>query len=434
MTAVHVKRAFALCDVNNCYVSCERVFRPELIGKPVVVLSNNDGCAVARSAEVKALGIKMAMPWFKIKDLAKQHHIIALSSNYTLYADMSNRFMAILSDFVTPEEQEVYSIDESFLDLTNYQLLFDLSAYAQQMRQRVNQWIGLPISVGIGTTKTLSKLANHWAKKYPQFNGVCNINDMDAATLRRRMARTDVSEIWGVGRQHTKALYKMGIHTVAELAASDPVYIQRQFSVVMARTVQELNGICCYELETAFNAKKQIVSSRSFGQLVTEIEPLEQAVRYYVRNAFKKLRRDGSVCSVITVFIHTNRFREQDPQYFKSIHIRFPTPTDDLLTLTKTAVKSLKQIFKSGFNYKKAGVMLSDLHPRKSVSQDLFSNIDLDERRERLMLSLEGLVERFGKNAINIGGIENKSAAWLMNSENRSPNYLSNWNELPLID
>jgi DNA polymerase V len=429
-----LKRAFALCDVNNCYVSCERVFRPELIGKPVVVLSNNDGCAVARSAEVKALGVKMAMPWFQMKELAKKHNIIALSSNYTLYADMSNRFMSILGDYVTPEEQEVYSIDESFLELTNYQNLFNLSDYAQQMRQRVNQWIGLPISVGVGQTKTLSKLANHWAKKHPQFNGVCNINDMDETTIHRRMSRTDVSEIWGIGRQHTKALNQMGIHTVAQLAATDHIHMQRHFSVVMARTIQELNGICCYELETAFNAKKQIVSSRSFGQLVTEIEPLEQAVRYYVRSAFNKLRKDGSVCGVITVFIHTNRFREQDSQYFKSVHIRFATPTDDLLTMTKTAVKGIKQIFKSGYNYKKAGVMLADLHPKNSVCQDLFSNIDIDERRERLMLSLEALVDRFGKKAINVGRIENKSAAWLMNSGNRSPNYLSNWNELPLID
>lgn len=428
-----MKRAIALVDVNNCYVSCERVFNPKLIGKPVVVLSNNDGCAVARSNEVKALGVKMGMPWFQMKELAKQHGIIALSSNYTLYAEMSNRFMTILGGYVTPDEQEIYSIDECFLDLTTYQNIFNLSDYAQQMRQRVDMWIGLPVCVGIGQTKTLAKLANHWAKKHPIFNSVCNINDMDEATIHRRMKRTDVSEVWNVGRKLTKRLAAMGIRTVYDLAVSDQVAMHKQFSVVMARTIQELNGICCYEIEQAEQRKKQIVSSRSFGELVTTIDKLEPAMKHYIRSAVTKLRRDNSVCGMLTVFVRTNPFREKDPQYYKSTSIRLSVPTDDLFQLTQLAHAGLHEIFKEGFNYKKAGVMLSDLRPADQVTQDLFSSVEMDERRDRLIDSLEAVVEKFGKTKIGIGTVTNKSTNWEMKRENVSPNYLTDWNELPRV-
>jgi len=428
-----VKRAFALCDVNNCYVSCERAFDPSLIGKPVVVLSNNDGCVVARSAEVKALGVEMGTPFFQLRELAEQHGIIALSSNYRLYAEMSNRFMSILGDFVTHEEQEVYSIDESFLDLTAYQQLYDLESYAKQIRARVQKWIELPISVGIGSTKTLSKLANHWSKKHSQFNGVCNINDMDEATLHRRMKRTEVNEVWGIGRQLSKQLAAQGIITVFDLARSNPLEMQKRYSVVMSRTIKELNGVCCIELETVTPVKKQIVSSRSFGELVTTIEPLEQAMRYYVRTAVSKLRKDGSVCAVMTVFIRTNPFRSQDPQYYKSVSFRFPVATDDLLVMSKVAVRSLKQIFKTGYKYKKAGVIFSELQPTSSVTLDLFSIADIDEKRERLIVALESVVDKFGKHAVKLGSVDSKGATWEMNCENRSPNYLSNWDELPLV-
>jgi DNA polymerase V len=417
---MRVSRAIALVDVNNCYVSCERVFNPTLRNKPVVVLSNNDGCAVARSAEVKALGVKMGMPWFQMKELAKQHGIIALSSNYALYAEMSNRFMSILADYVTPDEQEIYSIDECFLDLTTYQPLFNLSEYARSMRQRIDQWIGLPVCVGIGATKTLTKLANHWAKKHPQFNGVCNMLEMDQATIVRRMKRTDVSEVWGVGRQITKRLRAMGIHTVADLAACDPHVMQKQFSVVLARTIQELQGIVCYELEPFVPTKKQIVSSRSFGTLVTTIEPLEQAMRTFVRNAVAKLRKDRSVCGLLTVFIRTNPHREQDPQYYKGISIRLHKPTDDVRLLTQTANKALAEIFKSGFNYKKAGVMLSDLKPADQV----------DERKSRLIDAMELVCEKFGKTAVTVGSVVHRAEVWEMKNENRSPNYLTDLNDL----
>ncbi len=425
-----MKRAIALVDVNNCYVSCERVFTPSLIGKPVVVLSNNDGCAVARSSEVKALGVKMGTPWFQMKDLAKQHGIIALSSNYTLYAEMSNRFHSILSDYVTVDEQEIYSIDESFLDLTQYQQLFNLTDLARDIRQRVYQWIGLPVCIGIGESKTQSKLCNHWAKKHEVFAGVCNIHDMDERTIRRRMHRTHVGEIWNVGRQTTKKLEAMGITTVLQLAERDFQEMQKHFNVVMARTVKELQGIVCYELEPFAPTKKQIVSSRSFGELITTIEPIEQAMRYYVRNAVKKLRDDGSVCGLITVFIRTNHFREQDPQYHKGASHRLHVPTDDVLTLTKVANRLLKVIFKEGFNYKKAGVCFSDLRPAAQVTQDLFSLIDEDDKRGKLIESMEAVCDKFGKTAVCLGSVSHMTHTWEMKNENKTPNYLTNWDEL----
>lgn len=434
MTPAKVKRAIALVDVNNCYVSCERVFNPALIGKPVVVLSNNDGCAVARSAEVKALGVGMAAPWFQFKDLAKTHGIIALSSNYTLYAEMSSRFMSILASYVTPDEQEIYSIDESFLDLTEYQQLFVLTEYAQKIRKHVLKGIGLPVCVGIGQTKTLSKLANHWAKKHLQFNGVCNINDMDEQTIRRRMARTDVSEIWNVGRQTTKKLANLGITNVAQLAAANVQEMECLGSKVLSRVVKELNGVSCYDVETIQDTRKQIVSSRSFSDLVTAIEPIETELRTFVRIAVQKLRKDDSVCGLVSVFIRTNHFREQDPQYYRSASVRLSVPTDDVLVITKLAIKLLNDIYKDGFNYKKTGICLSDISPATQVTQDLFSFIEEDQRKTKLIESIEAVCEKFGKSAVGVGIVAKPASPTRMRQNNRSPNYLTNWNEIPRVN
>ncbi len=259
MTVNSPPRSIALIDVNNFYVSCERVFNPKLIGKPVVVLSNNDGCAVARSNEAKALGIPMGAPWFKCKDLVKQHGIFALSSNYALYADMSNRVMTILRDF--SPDQEVYSIDESFLDVTAFNRR-DLMDYGQQMRSRILQWTGLPVCVGIGATKTLAKLANHCAKKRPEFNGVCNFNTLSKDTLSQILSEIEVGEVWGVGRKLAPRLNALGIHNVLQLQQANPKRLRQQFSVVMEKTIRELNGTVCIEIEEIPPPKKQILRSR----------------------------------------------------------------------------------------------------------------------------------------------------------------------------
>ena len=372
----------------------------------------------------------MAMPWFQMADIARQHNIIALSSNYTLYAEMSNRFMAILGDYVTPDEQEIYSIDECFLDLTAYQQLYPLTDYAAQMRQRVKQWLGPPISVGIGATKTQAKLANHWAKKHKYFKGVCNLVEMDPALLQRGMQATAVGEVWGVGRQLSKRLAEMGIVTVADLAASDPQLMQKRLGVVTARTVQELQGINCYEISPWQPSRQQIISSRSFGSLVQDLTSLEQAVRHYVRRATVKLRRDGSICGLLSVSIRTSPHRVQDQQYYKTIAVRLAVPTDDVRILTQHAIKALQQIYKPGINYKKAGICLSDLRPAGQTTQDLFCQMADDPRAERLIESMEAVCGKYGKTAVTVGTVAHRQHDWEMNCQTRSPDYLSDWAQM----
>ncbi len=424
-------KAIALVDVNNCYVSCERVFNPKLIGKPVVVLSNNDGCVVSRSAEAKALGIKMAGPWYQIKDLAKKHGVIALSSNYSIYGEMSNRFMSILGDFVTRAEQEIYSIDECFLDLTAYQQLFDLEEYAQQIRQRVDQWIGLPVCIGIGATKTQAKLANHFAKTHPKLEGICNWLTMDDAIKNEWLAKTPVREVWGVGRQNTKALEAIGIHSIADLIASNPMQIKKHFSIVMARTVMELQGIPCLELETAPPAKQQILYSRTFGQRMSDFDALNEIITVFASRAHLKLRQEKAVCTVITVFIMTNRMREQDPQLSKSHSITLSVDTDDLIQIAHAARKALAKIYKKGYDFQKAGIILSGLSAKGRQAQSLFDPEPVDlEKQEALMHALEKVNSRFGRKAVGLGVSAMEGQAWEMNQKARSPNYLTDWNEL----
>ncbi len=314
-------RSIALIDVNNFYVSCERVFNPTLEDRPVVVLSNNDGCAVARSNEVKALGVKMGQPWFQLKDLAKKHGIIAYSSNYTLYADMSNRVMSILAVF--SPNQEIYSIDECFLDLTEFRKQ-NLILYGQQIRQRVKQWTGLPVCVGIGSTKTLAKLANHIAKKNPEFNGVCDLNAMSLGQQVEWFGKIEVGEIWGVGRRLAPKLHEIGIKTMLDLKTASPSQLRTRFSVVMEKTIREINGTACIELEEINPPKKQIVSSRSFGIPVSDLASLEESVSLYISRAAEKLRRQQSYAGSVHVSIRTSPFNEKEPYYANGMTIVLP--------------------------------------------------------------------------------------------------------------
>jgi len=307
-------RSIALIDVNNFYVSCERVFNPKLEGRPVVVLSNNDGCAVARSNEVKALGVKMGQPWFQLKDLAKKHGIIAYSSNYALYADMSNRVMSILSMF--SPEQEIYSIDECFLDLTGFKR-HSHTGYGQKIRKRIKQWTGLPVCVGIGSTKTLAKLANHIAKKNLEFNGVCDLNSLSPQQQEDWFSKIEVGEIWGVGRRLAPKLHEIGIKTVWDLQTASPSQLRARFSVVMEKIIREINGTSCIELEEINPPKKQIVSSRSFGIPVSDLASLEESVSLYISRATEKLRRQQSYAGSVHVSIRTSPFNEKEPYYVK---------------------------------------------------------------------------------------------------------------------
>lgn len=416
---------YALIDVNNCYVSCERLFNPKLKDVPVIVLSNNDGCAVARSQEAKDLGIKMGVPLFQVRDIVEKHNVQVLSSNYALYAEMSQRFHSILADYVAPGEQEVYSIDECFLRLTAYSENYDLVEYAQNMRQRILQWIGLPVCVGIGRSKTEAKLANHMAKKAKRFNGVCDLVSMDPKHRDYFSSLIDVSEVWGVGRQHSKKLKSLGVNTVLDLARSNSHQMGKLFSVVMLRTVMELQGISCIEVESAPATKKQIISSRSFGARVIDIQSLSEAMSDYLQNAIKRLREDESLCGCVIAFAQSNPFDKNRPFYNKSINIGFAEPTDCAAVMNRAVMKRMNELFQEGIEFKKCGVILTAIEPKSTYIYDLLSDSTQIEKNEKLQSALEQVKVRFGDKKIAIGPCKMHGRAWAMARQNLTQNYFS---------
>ncbi len=418
----HENKVFALVDVNNCYVSCERVFNPSLIDKPVIVLSNNDGCAVARSNEAKMLGIKMGVPLFQIKDIVQQNNVIVLSSNYTLYAEMSRRFHKVLGTYVTESEQEIYSIDECFLDLTDYYENFNLTNLAQDMRTKILKWVGLPCCVGIGSSKTEAKIANHIAKKYPAFNSVCNLVDMDLCNKEAFLAEIDVSEVWGVGRKHSKKLQGMGINTVFDLACTDPREMKKKFSIVMARTVAELQGVSCIEIEHTPQSKQQIIASRSFGSRVTELEDLKEAISMYAQDACSRLRDESLLCGCMIAFVQSNPFDPNVPFYNKSISGGFSEPTDCALDLVRAATRMVSEIFKEGIKYKKCGVILTGLEPKSGHTHDLLTDFETIEKKEKLMKTLEGVHQKYGKKKLGVGPCFIPGRTWSMSRDKLSKN------------
>lgn len=420
----------ALVDVNNMYVSCERAFNPRLQDRPVVVLSNNDGCAVARSNEVKALGVKMGTPWFQMQDLVRKHGIVGLSSNYTLYGDMSNRIMAILRTY--SPNVEVYSIDESFLNLTGMKNIWESpTAMGQDIRSRILRWTSLPVCVGIGSSKTLAKLGNFIAKKLPLFNGVCDFSTMSQARMDWLFERIEVGEVWGVGRRISAKLNNMGIHTVQDLKHASPRDIRSHFGVVMERTCQELRGISCLALEEISPPRKEIVSSKSFGTMVTTLPELCEAVTTYIARAAEKLRSQNSVCGAINVFVQTNPFREEDPQYNNGLTIPLFAPTDDNRILAHTALRGLEAIYREGFQYKKAGVMLLDLSPNTIVQHSFFDDHETKLKSKKIMEALDSLNNRYGRDTVRLGSA-GTTAAWSMKAGNKTPCYTTRWDELPV--
>lgn len=428
----HENKVFFLIDVNNMYVSCERVFNPSLNDQPVIVLSNNDGCAVARSNESKSLGIKMGVPLFQIKDIVQQNKVIVLSSNYAMYAEMSKRFHKILGSYVTAEEVEPYSIDECFVDFTAYERNFDLEKVGQQMRQQIWKWLGLPVCVGIGRSKTESKIANHIAKKNPGFNSVCDLVNMDPCNKEYYFSLIEVSEVWGVGRKHSKKLQGMGINTVLDLACAEPREMQRQFSIDMARTIYELQGISCIEIEHTPPSKKQIVASRSFGGRVTELTDLKEAISMYAQDACKRLRDEGLLCGCMIAFVQSNPFDPNVPFYNKSITGSFSEPTDCAVDFVKAATRMLNDIYKEGIKYKKCGVVLTGLEPKSGHTYDLLTDFTHIEKKECLMQAMDGIHSKFGKKKIGVGPCFIPNRNWSMSRDKLSRNPFK-WDELLLI-
>ena len=429
-TVPRVRPVYALVDCNNFYCSCERVFNPKLENRPLVVLSNNDGCAVARSAEAKALGIKMGEPWFELKHLVKRHGLIGLSSNYTLYGDMSHRVMQVLRDF-TPDV-EVYSIDESFLRIERMRLLCQShGAMGQAIRRRVRQWTGIPVCVGIGPTKTLAKLANHIAKKNPRFDGVFDVTSYPENDLAALLSSIDVGEVWGVGQRIAGKLETLGIKSVEDLRRASPKSIRLHFSVVLERTVVELQGISCLALEDVAPPKKQIVSSKSFGRMVVSVEELGEALSTYVSRAAEKLRVQGSVCGSLQVFVMTNRFRPEDAQYSNGVVIPLSNPSSDTMSLAAAALFGLSRIYRPGYSYKKCGVMLLDLSPAHQRQQSLFSQVDDEAKHSLALMSvLDSVNAKYGRDTLTIASAGTHKP-WAARAESKTPCYTTRWTELP---
>lgn len=417
-------KQIALVDCNNFYVSCERLFRPDLVKVPVVVLSNNDGCVVSRSNEAKALGIKMGQPWFECKTLAEEHGILAMSSNYALYADLSNRVMSVLGDY--SPRREVYSIDECFVDLTGTPKLKEVT---YSMRERVGMWTGIPVCVGVGPTKTLAKLANHVAKRHPRSKGVFNYNDLNEAQQIKLLSQITVDEVWGVGRKLTKRLATHGIQTVQDLREAHTPSLRSEFGVVMEKTQRELLGVSCIDLEEQTPDKQQIISSRSFGKPVTELAVIQDALSVFVATATEKLRAQKGRAALVQVFLFTNRFRPEQPQYNPSMAFPLPQPTNDSLVINRWVQHVAGLLWRDGYKYKKAGIMLGDISPVSMVQGDLLEPVSTSDTR--LMTVIDGLNSRFGRGTIKVsgGGLRDE---WAMRQERKSPDYTTDWSQVPI--
>ena len=428
---------FALVDGNNFYVSCERAFRPSLLGKPVIVLSNNDGCAIARSNKAKALGITMGAPWFQIRQKMPDAGVIALSANFTLYGDMSNRMAAIAAGL--GPEQEIYSIDESFIGLAG--IRGDLVARGHAVRERILQWIGIPVGIGIGSTKTLAKLANHVAKSADRKPGsypahlarVCNLSALPADELAAVMAATKVGEIWGIGRRLSEQFEAEGVMNVLDVARMDAATARRRWSIVVERTVRELQGQSCIALEDVPSAKKEIACTRSFGNAVTSLEGLIEAVSEFAGRAAEKLRRQDGHAGQVLTFIHTSPFRRQDKQYSRSITVPLRRPTADTTAIVGSAIRGLRAIYKPDYNYAKAGVMLLDLQDR-GIEQAELALDDSVTDRSRLMGTVDALNDRYGRSTVGVAsaGVHGARRTWVMKQELRTPCYTTAWSDMPV--
>jgi DNA polymerase V len=419
-------KLFALIDCNNFYVSCERVFDPKLEGRPVVVLSNNDGCVVSRSSEAKALGVKMGVPLYQINDLVKSAGIVTLSSNYALYGDLSARIMNILSGF--SPHQEVYSIDECFLDFTG---IPDRIGRAREIRETIKQYAGVPVCVGIGATKTLAKLANYTAKSRSDCAGVFDFSGFNEEERDAIFANIKVGEIWGIGRKLAQKFEQMGINTVLQLKESSPESMRKHFSVVIERTVRELRGQSCLDMTEIASPRKQIVSSRSFGKNVFELSDLEQAVASYMSKAALKLRADRSLAGALEVSIRTNKFAEGRDQYSQTATVTLRTPTDDTMVLLKAANTALRQIYRSGYAYQKAAVSLIDLSNADERQLSLFQSEAVNTRSEKLMKLMDATNSAMGKGTLYLAA-EGQNHSWQIKCNFKSPEYTTSWKGLAI--
>lgn len=419
---------FALADVNSFYASCEKVFRPDLRTQPVVILSNNDGCVIARSAEAKRLKIPMGIPWFQLQKMQFTEKIHVFSSNYALYADLSARVMTHLEELAPRVEQ--YSIDEMFLDIRGIESCVNYEDFGRQLREHVKSGTGLTIGVGMGPTKTLAKTCQWASKEWPQFGGVLAVPHAQSERARKMLSMQPVEEVWGVGRRISKTLATMGIKTALQLAQANPTFIRRNFNVVLERTVRELNGESCIGLEEAPPPKQQIVCSRSFGERVSTLEAMHQAVCQYAERAAEKLRGERQFCRHIAVFIKTSPFTVNEPYYGNMASEQLMIPTQDTRDIIAAAVRSLERIWQDGHRYAKAGVMLNDFTPTGVSQLNLFDDEQPRACSSELMKVLDG-INHSGLGKVWFAG-RGIAPEWKMKREMLSPAYTTRWNEIPV--
>ncbi len=423
MSSIQHTRKIALVDCNSFYVSCERLFNPRIRKKPVVVLSNNDGCIISRSNEAKSLGIKMGEPYFKAKDIIIKNKVEVFSSNYSLYGDLSRRVMRILKRFNS--EIEVYSIDEAFIDLSNFPDN-EVEKVGKEIRETVLQWTGIPTSIGIAKTKTLSKIANHIAKK--KQSGVTNLIGIE--NLDPVLEKIEINDVWGVGRQLTKFYQKNGIYNAKQLKNKSNTWIKKSSNVLSSRTAMELRGIPCIDLETTQTKRKSCIVSRSFGKRIEKFQELKEAIANYCLNASEKIRSESLVAKAITVFVRTSPFHKNYDYYSNSKTIDFPIATNNSIETVKTAVTILESIFRNGYRYQKAGVMLTGLH-NDDGKKNLFSS-EKDEKINTLMRSIDNTNYRYGRSTLSLAsaGVQKK---WNMRRQYSSKIDTADFYSLPKI-
>ena len=417
------RKKVALIDCNSFYVSCERLFNPKIQNVPVVVLSNNDGCVISRSTEAKKLGIRMGEPYFKVKDLVKKNNVQIFSSNYALYGDLSRRVMKVLKGFT--DKIEIYSIDEAFLDLSHIKDE-QVEEYGKQIRERVLKWTGIPTSVGISNTKTLSKVANHIAKKNKA--GVIFLKE----NIDNILKNFDIADVWGVGRQLSKLYIKNGVNNAYELKNISNTWVKKSTNVLGAKTVMELRGISCIDLETEESRRKSCCVSRSFGKKVESLDKLKESITTHCLNAAEKIRTDKQTTRAVTIFIRTSPFDKNRKYYSNSITIELPVATNNSIELVKTAISGLKKIYKYGYFYQKAGIILSKLRDASEKELNLLAPI-LENKSKPLMRAIDFTNAKYGRNAISIAqaGITND---WKMRREHSSKIDTASFDFLPKIN
>lgn len=418
---------FGLLDCNNFYASCERVFKPNLVGKPIIVLSNNDGCVIARSNEVKKLGIKMGIPAYQIKDEIQRYEISVFSSNYTLYGDMSNRVMTILSSFV--EEMEIYSIDEAFLSFNGFETT-DLPEYGRRIVATVTKGTGIPVSLGIAPTKTLAKVSNKFAKKFPAYRGVCMIDSEEKRV--KALQLIEIGDVWGIGHRQAVKLQKQGVKTAYDFTRLPVAWVRKNMTVTGERTWKELQGTSCIDMELISPEKKQICTSRAFGHSITDLESLNEAVATYAGLCAEKLRRQKSCAVSLMVFIHTNNFRNDLPQYFKNCVIELQEPTNNTMEIVHYALIALRNIYREGYLFKKAGVIITEIVPSDAIQGNLFNSTDR-EKLKRLMNVVDRLNQGFTKNKLSLA-VQGTNKKWNLKQELLSPRYTTKLSDIITIN